>query len=54
MADFIVIAIVIAVVGSASAYIYKAKKNGARCVGCSHAGQCGKAHSECSCHTEDK
>ena len=54
MADFIVIAVVIAIVGGASAYIYKAKKNGARCVGCSHAGKCGKAHSECSCHTEDK
>ena len=27
MADFIVIAVVIAIVGGASAYIYKAKKN---------------------------
>ncbi|MBR2028162.1 MAG: FeoB-associated Cys-rich membrane protein [Oscillospiraceae bacterium] len=54
MTDIIVIAVVAAIVGAASAYIYKAKKNGARCVGCSHAGVCGKAHNECSCHTEYK
>ena len=54
MADFIVIAIVVAIVGSASAYIWKAKKNGARCVGCSNAGTCGKAHSQCGCHSEEK
>ena len=52
MTDFIVIAVVIAIVGGASAYIYKAKKNGARCVGCSHAGSCGRQGSECGCGSE--
>ena len=58
MADIIVIAVVIAIVGGASAYIYKAKKNGARCVGCSHAGSCGKASTGngcgCGCSGEEQ
>ncbi len=50
MTDIIVIAIVAAIVGGASAYIYKQKKSGARCVGCSYAGQCGKAkNGGCDC-----
>lgn len=53
MTDIIVMAVIIAIVGSAAAYIYKAKKSGARCVGCSHAGSCGKFGSECSCQTND-
>ncbi|MBQ7284263.1 MAG: FeoB-associated Cys-rich membrane protein [Oscillospiraceae bacterium] len=52
MTDIIVIAIVLAIVGSASAYIYKEKKKGVRCVGCSHAGQCGKMNSGCGCQGE--
>ena len=57
MADFIVIAIVLAIVGGASAYIYNAKKNGARCVGCSHVGSCGKVNTSegcgCGCQGEE-
>ena len=51
MTDIIVIAVIIAIVGGASAYIYKEKKKGVRCVGCSFAGQCGKQGS-CSCREE--
>ncbi|MBE6895122.1 MAG: FeoB-associated Cys-rich membrane protein [Ruminococcaceae bacterium] len=54
MTDIIVLAVVIVIVGCASAYIYKAKKSGARCVGCSHAGSCGRSGNECSCGTENK
>ena len=54
MADLIVLAVVVAIVGGAGAYIYKAKKNGARCVGCSNAGNCGKAHSQCGCHSKEE
>lgn len=53
MTDFIVIAIVAAIVGAASAYIYKEKKKGVRCVGCSHAGTCGKVQGQCSCQSEE-
>ena len=41
MADMIVIAILLIVVGSAVAYIRKEKKRGAVCIGCPHAGSCG-------------
>jgi hypothetical protein len=49
MTDIIVIAIVVAIVGSAAAYIYKEKKKGVRCVGCSHAGECAKRAQGLSC-----
>ena len=46
MADIIIIVIVAIAVGSALSYIRKAKKSGARCVGCSDSGSCG---SSCGC-----
>ena len=54
MTDIIVIAVVIAIVGGASAYIYKAKKNGAKCIGCTAGGNgcgcsCGSADSKAAC-----
>ncbi|MBQ6895696.1 MAG: FeoB-associated Cys-rich membrane protein [Oscillospiraceae bacterium] len=52
MTDIIVIAVIIAIVGGASVYIYRQKKKGARCIGCSHAGSCGKSGSEFGCHEE--
>lgn len=41
MADFIVIAIVLAVIAASIAYIVKEKKKGVRCIGCPAAGTCG-------------
>lgn len=62
MADIIIAVILIAAVGSAIAYIKKAKKNGAKCIGCPSGGSCGKCQSEdagcgnegssCHCHTK--
>ncbi|MBQ5782387.1 MAG: FeoB-associated Cys-rich membrane protein [Oscillospiraceae bacterium] len=49
MTDFIVMAIVLAIVGGAAFYIYKEKKKGVRCVGCSHAGECAKRAQGLSC-----
>ena len=43
MADLIVIAIVLLIVGAAMAYIIKEKKKGTKCIGCPSAGTCGKA-----------
>jgi hypothetical protein len=40
MADLIVILIIAAAVIAAVAYIVKAKKNGAKCIGCAAAGSC--------------
>ena len=49
MTDIIVIAVIFVIVGGASAYIYRQKKKGARCIGCSHAGECSKCAQEYSC-----
>ena len=50
MVDFIVGAIIVALVAMAVAYIVKAKKQGAKCIGCSAAGACAHAHAGgCAC-----
>jgi len=49
MTDLIVIAIILAIVISASVYIYRAKKNGASCIGCPHARNCKSG--SCNCET---
>ena len=40
MQDIIVLIILLLIVGAAARYVYKAKKNGARCIGCSASGYC--------------
>jgi len=40
MTNFLVILIVIAIVGVATAYIIKEKKRGVKCIGCPSAGTC--------------
>ncbi len=45
MTDLIVIAVLAVVLGSAIRYMVKAKKNGAKCIGCS-AGSCSCSHGE--------
>ena len=46
MADFIIAAIVLAIIVSASMYIAKEKKRGVKCIGCPEAG------GQCSCGKE--
>ena len=43
--DIIVIAIIVLIIGGASAYIIKAKKSGKKCIGCPDG---------CSCNTKSK
>ena len=45
MVDLIVIAIVVLIVGSALAYIIRAKKRGVKCIGCPAGGNCSACHS---------
>ncbi len=45
MIDFIIAAVLAAVLGGAAAYIIRQKKRGAKCIGCPYAGS-----AECSCH----
>jgi len=40
MADYIIIAVLIIIIGLASFYLYKAKKKGKKCIGCPHCGIC--------------
>ena len=46
MENIILLIILIAIVGGASVYIYRAKKKGVRCIGCPHAKNCGGKCSE--------
>ncbi len=54
MQNFIIIAVVTTVIILAVRYIYKAKKSGARCVGCSAAGCCSSSHCNCRHTAENK
>lgn len=52
MKDFLIVGIVLIIIGVAIVYIIKAKKNGAKCIGCPSGGQCSGAKSdylECGC-----
>ena len=54
MIDFIIVAIVLAILGGAAAYIYKAKKSGAKCIGCPDAKSCSGHCAGCSCNCGHK
>ena len=52
-ADWIVIALILMIIGGAAFYIYRAKKSGAKCIGCPHSKNCSGNCSNCSgcsCH----
>ena len=51
MADFIIIAVIVLIVGAAAGYIYREKKRGAKCIGCPSAKTCGGSCC-CSQHGE--
>ena len=44
--DYIAIAVIALIIGSAVFYIIRAKKSGAKCIGCNHSGKC---HGKCGC-----
>ncbi len=59
MTDIIIIGILLIVVGSAVFYIVKAKKNGAKCIGCPAAGNCPSRNADklacsCGCQSDTK
>ncbi len=41
IADMIVIAAIVLIIGGATAYIIKAKKSGKKCIGCPNSSACG-------------
>ena len=59
MTDIIIICVLILVIGGAVFYIVKAKKSGAKCIGCPAAGNCPsradkKTSCGCGCQTDTK
>ena len=49
MTDIIIILVVLAIVGGAGFYVYRAKKRGPKCSGCPYAGKDGCSGSCGSC-----
>lgn len=49
MTDIIVIAVLAVIVGFAARYVYKAKKSGAKCIGCPVEGGCS---GKCNCQKD--
>ena len=41
MTNLIVLLVLLAIVGSAAIYVYRAKKRGQKCIGCPAANRCG-------------
>ena len=52
MIDFIIAAVVIAIVGAAVVYIYKEKKSGKKCIGCPYADSCSAKSRTCGSKEE--
>ena len=48
MTDVLIILILLAIVGGAGAYVYKAKKSGKKCIGCPEGAACGSGSSTCT------
>ena len=48
MENYILIAVLVLIIGGAAFYVYKAKKNGRRCIGCPNGASCSNKCSGCS------
>ena len=52
MTNIIVIAVIVLTVGSAAAYVIRAKRNGKKCIGCPSGSSCKECG--CGCQTNKK
>lgn len=52
MADIVILAVLLIIMGAAIAHIVKQKKKGVRCIGCPSAGTCHKQN--CGCNYEKR
>ncbi len=53
MTNVILVLILLLIAGGAGIYLYKAKKNGAHCVGCPYANKCASKSCDCGIAEED-
>ena len=49
MTDIIALVVIAAIVCAAALYVYRAKKRGAKCIGCPAGENCAKGRGSCSC-----
>lgn len=49
LADFVILAVILLIVGGAGFYVYRAKKSGKKCIGCPSSESCSGQCSGCSC-----
>lgn len=58
MTDLIIVVVIAAICGAAARYIYRAKKSGAKCIGCSAGEGCCCSHdgndAGCCCNAETR
>lgn len=54
MGNLIIIVILLCIIGSIVMYLYRAKKRGQKCIGCSYGGQCGNPEGSCCCAEQKK
>ena len=47
IADYIIIAVIVLILGAAGWYIYRSKKSGKKCIGCPDSGTCSGSCSSC-------
>ena len=52
--DYVIIAVIVAIIGLAAFCIYRSKKAGRKCIGCPDSGSCSGNCSGCNCHCADK
>ena len=52
--NVIIIAILVLIVAAIGLYLYRAKKRGAKCIGCPYANQCGGGCGSCDKVKSDK
>lgn len=53
MTDIIIIAVIVVILAAAIGYVIKAKKSGAKCIGCPSAKQCSSHKCGCGCHNDN-
>ncbi len=51
--DYLILGVIVLIIGFAVLYIRRAKKKGAKCIGCPDSGSCSGKCAGCACCTND-